>query len=64
MRAIIDRHKNRNGCNAPATFFVLYLGTDCALARKFWEENSEVGGFGRGGVWGAAGQQVGYLGCT
>ena len=23
IRAIIDSHKNRNGCNVPATFFVL-----------------------------------------
>ena len=28
----------------PATFFVLKQDTDCALAKKFWEENSEVGG--------------------
>ena len=28
----------------PATFFVLKDGTDCELARKFYDENSEVGG--------------------
>lgn len=28
----------------PATFFVLEAGTDCNLARGFWEQNSEVGG--------------------
>lgn len=32
------------GCNMPATFFVLEAGTDCNLARGFWEQNSEVGG--------------------
>jgi len=43
IRAIIDKHKNRNGCNMPATFFVLEQGTQCDLAKAFWEENSEVG---------------------
>ena len=27
----------------PATFFVLESGTDCNLAKAFWEQNSEVG---------------------
>lgn len=30
-------------CGRPATFFVLKKDTDCELARKFYEENSEVG---------------------
>lgn len=56
IRAIIDRHKNRNGCNMPATFFVLKQDTDCDLARKFWEQNSEVRAAAarrrEGGRWG------------
>lgn len=43
IRAIIDKHTNRNGCNMPATFYVLEVGTRCELAKAFWEENSEVG---------------------
>ncbi|EFN57642.1 hypothetical protein CHLNCDRAFT_142762 [Chlorella variabilis] len=42
VREIIDKHKNRNGCNMPATFFVLESGTDCLLAKAFWEQNSEI----------------------
>ena len=37
IRGVIDQHKNRNGCNVPATFFVLEAGTSCELARSFWE---------------------------
>ncbi|KAL4444896.1 hypothetical protein ABPG77_003946 [Micractinium sp. CCAP 211/92] len=42
IRAIIDKHTNRNGCNMPATFYVLEVGTRCELAKAFWEENSEI----------------------
>jgi LysM repeat protein len=42
MRAVITNHKNKNGCNMPATFFVLKQDTDCELARKFYDENSEL----------------------
>ncbi|KAI7837264.1 hypothetical protein COHA_008878 [Chlorella ohadii] len=42
IRAVITNHKNKNGCNMPATFFVLKKDTDCELARKFYEENSEL----------------------
>ncbi|KAI3438445.1 hypothetical protein D9Q98_000875 [Chlorella vulgaris] len=42
IRSIIDEHTNRNGCNMPATFFVLEAGNDCNLAKAFWEQNSEI----------------------
>lgn len=42
IRAIIDQHTNRNGCNVPATFYVLTLGTQCELTKLFWEQNSEI----------------------
>lgn len=42
IRAITNKHTNRNGCNMPTTFYVLEAGTSCELAKAFWEENSEI----------------------
>ena len=29
IRSVIDQHNNTNGCNMPATLFVLQTGTNC-----------------------------------
>jgi LysM repeat protein/peptidoglycan/xylan/chitin deacetylase (PgdA/CDA1 family) len=42
VRSITDPHKNSNGCNVPATWFVTETGTDCALVKKLWEQNHEM----------------------
>jgi hypothetical protein len=31
---VTDGHRNPNGCNVPATWFVLEAGTDCELVRN------------------------------
>ena len=33
VRRVTDGHRNANGCNVPATWFVLEAGTDCDLVR-------------------------------
>lgn len=42
VRAVTDGHCNPNGCNVPATWFVLKAGSDCKLVRV------EGGGRGKG----------------
>ncbi|KAL4514928.1 hypothetical protein Ndes2526A_g03722 [Nannochloris sp. 'desiccata'] len=42
VRSITDGHKNPNGCNVPATWFVNQVGTDCKLAKTLWEQNHEL----------------------
>jgi len=42
MRSLSDQHTNPNGCNMPVTWYVLELGTDCATAKKLWEQNHEM----------------------
>ena len=34
VRRVTDGHKNPNGCNVPATWFVLESGSDCNLVRQ------------------------------
>jgi len=42
VRSITDGHKNPNGCNVPATWFTTSTGTDCALAKKLYDQNHEI----------------------
>jgi LysM repeat protein/peptidoglycan/xylan/chitin deacetylase (PgdA/CDA1 family) len=42
VRAITDGHKNPNGCNVPATWFVTSTGTECNLAQKLLADNHEI----------------------
>jgi len=42
MRSITDVHTNPNGCNVPATWYTLEEGSECATAKKLWEENHEI----------------------
>jgi LysM repeat protein len=42
VKAVIDKHTNPNGCNAPATWFTLQTGSDCATVKKLYDENSEI----------------------
>lgn len=39
VRVVTDRIKNPNGCNVPATWFVLQNGTNCALAQQLLADN-------------------------
>jgi hypothetical protein len=54
-------HLPAAGCNMPATFFVLEVGTDCGFARAFWEENSEVRYRASGAVSSSGGSVLGWL---
>lgn len=42
VRTITDGHKNPNGCNVPATWFVTQAGTDCNFVKTLWEQNHEL----------------------
>ena len=42
VRSVTDGHRNPNGCNVPATWFVTTTGTDCNLAKTLLEQNHEL----------------------
>lgn len=42
VRGITDPHKNPNGCNVPATWFVTQSGSECEYIKKLYDENHEL----------------------
>ena len=42
IRSVTNGRVNPNGCNVPATWFTLQLGSDCAFVKKLWEQNHEI----------------------
>lgn len=42
IRGITDKHKNRNGCPMPATWFIQTQYTDADLVRKLYVDTHEV----------------------